>query len=113
MLTEYAHLMSWLVYYFGVVMGFFVLKHLLINMPRSFTKYLLLGLYWGVLLAPVATNGDKFFFTPAIMQLAMSLLSSNPEDAAQAAMSLSGVTVLALLITSAYYLLIVRKHHSA
>jgi hypothetical protein len=43
----------------------------------------------------------------------MSLLSSNFEDAAQAAVSLAGITVLALFLTTSYYLLIVRKHHSS
>jgi len=113
MLTDYAHLMSWLVYWAGVAAGLFVLRHLIKSWRRPFVRALVQGLYLGILLAPVATNPQQLYFAPAIMKAAMSILSADFESATQAIISLLGMTLLALLLTTTYYVLVIHKKRSA
>jgi hypothetical protein len=112
-LTDFAHILSWIVYWAGVIGGLIVLRHLIKQWRRPFVRILFQGIYLGVLLAPVATDTERLYFAPALMKMTMSILSADFESATQAIISLIGMTLLAILITSAYYVVVKYKKRSA
>ena len=113
MLTDFAHILSWMVYWLGVFGGLIVLRHMIRKWRRPFVRALIQGLYIGILMAPVATDTEHLYFSPAIMKMAMSLLSADFETAIQAIISLIGVTLLALFFTTTYYVIVKHKKRSA
>ncbi len=113
MLTEQAHMLTWVIYFAGVALGLVVLGHLLQRVRRPFVRVLCRALYLGVLLAPVSTDPERLFFTPAIMQASLSAMAGRFEPMQQALISIGGVTLLALLLAITYYLKVFYNKKSA
>lgn len=113
MLTEQAHMLTWVIYFSGVALGLLVLGHLLHGVRRPFVRVLCRALYLGILLAPVSTDPERLFFTPAIMQAALSAMAGRFEPMQQALISIGGVTLLALLLAITYYLKVFYNKKSA
>ena len=113
MLTEQAHMLTWVIYFAGVALGLLVLGHLLRSVRRPFVRVLCRALYLGILLAPVSTDPERLFFTPAIMQAALSAMAGRFEPMQQALISIGGVTLLALLLAITYYLKVFYNKKSA
>lgn len=113
MLTEQAHMLTWAIYLSGVALGLLVLGHVLQRTERVAVRVFSRALYLGVLLAPVSTDPEKLFFTPAIMQSALSAIAGKFEPMQQALMSMAGMTLLALLLAITYYLKVTYNKKSA
>lgn len=104
MLSDQAHLITWLIYLLGVGLGVVVLGHFLQGVRRPFVRVLTRSLFLGILIAPVATDPERFYFAPAIMQAALSAMAGKFEPMQQALLSMAVVTLVALLVGIAYYL---------
>ncbi|HSG60575.1 MAG TPA: hypothetical protein VLA24_03985 [Pseudomonadales bacterium] len=112
MLTEQAHMLTWAIYFAGVALGLLVLGHVLQRVERSFVRMFSRALYLGILLAPVSTDAEKMFFSPAIMQAALSAMAGKVEPMLQALVSIGGTTLVALLLAITYYLMVHYKKKS-
>ncbi|MEY3017699.1 MAG: hypothetical protein RL336_834 [Pseudomonadota bacterium] len=113
MLNDQAHMATWLIYLIGVGLGVLVLNHFLQVVRRPFVRVLCRSVFIGLLVAPVATDPDRFYFAPAIMQAALSAMAGKYEPMEQALVSMAGVTLLALFVGIAYYLQVFLKKKRA
>src|SRR5210317_38647 len=113
MLTDQAHLLTWMIFLAGVAVGLFVLGHLLHKVSRPLVRVLCRALYLGILLAPVSTDAEKLYFAPAIMQATLSAMAAKYEPMQQALLSIGGMTLLALVLAITYYLMVHYNKKSA